>query len=245
MPSKSCRMSRIESIATPAMPTSPTTRGWSESEARWGGRANATGRPFCPAGGVGGVVAAVGGQVEGDRQALLPGGEVAPVERVGLRRGGETRVLADGPRLGGVHGRVGPAQVRSDARVGAEEVCAQVVDVAQVGRGEQRGDGDALRRLPGRVGHAAAGGLLEGLGPVVRRGARGRAAQLEVAEVGDAAHAFPPSCEKTVRSTSSASHPAYTYPSTPSTPSAGFPASHTCVAPAAFSSAASSAADAA
>ena len=31
MPSNSCRMSKIESMATPAMPTSPATRGWSES----------------------------------------------------------------------------------------------------------------------------------------------------------------------------------------------------------------------
>jgi hypothetical protein len=31
MPSKSTRMSTIESIATPAIPTSPRTRGWSES----------------------------------------------------------------------------------------------------------------------------------------------------------------------------------------------------------------------
>ena len=31
MPSNSCRMSRMESIATPAIPTSPVTRGWSES----------------------------------------------------------------------------------------------------------------------------------------------------------------------------------------------------------------------
>jgi hypothetical protein len=31
MPSNRMRMSRIESIATPAMPTSPATRGWSES----------------------------------------------------------------------------------------------------------------------------------------------------------------------------------------------------------------------
>ena len=31
IPSKRIRMSWIESIATPAMPTSPTTRGWSES----------------------------------------------------------------------------------------------------------------------------------------------------------------------------------------------------------------------
>ena len=31
MPSNSWRMSRMESIATPAMPTSPATRGWSLS----------------------------------------------------------------------------------------------------------------------------------------------------------------------------------------------------------------------
>ena len=31
MPSNRVRMSRIESIATPAMPTSPETRGWSLS----------------------------------------------------------------------------------------------------------------------------------------------------------------------------------------------------------------------
>ena len=31
MRSKSRRMSRIESMATPAMPTSPITLGWSES----------------------------------------------------------------------------------------------------------------------------------------------------------------------------------------------------------------------
>jgi hypothetical protein len=31
MPSKRRRMSRIESMATPAIPTSPVTRGWSLS----------------------------------------------------------------------------------------------------------------------------------------------------------------------------------------------------------------------
>ena len=47
-----------------------------------------------------GVVAAVGREVEGDRQALLAGREVAAVERVGLLGGGEAGVLADRPRLG-------------------------------------------------------------------------------------------------------------------------------------------------
>ena len=69
-----------------------------------------------------GVVAAVGGQVEGDAQALLAGREVAPVERVGLLGGGEAGVLPDRPRLGGVHRRVGPAQERAEAREGAEGV---------------------------------------------------------------------------------------------------------------------------
>jgi hypothetical protein len=71
-----------------------------------------------------GVVAAVGGQVERDREALLARGEVAPVERVRLGGRGEPGVLADGPRLGGVHRRVRAAQVRRDARVGVEEVDA-------------------------------------------------------------------------------------------------------------------------
>ncbi len=45
------------------------------------------------------VVAAVGGEIEGDRQALLPGGEIAPVEGVGILRRGEAGILPDGPGL--------------------------------------------------------------------------------------------------------------------------------------------------
>ena len=68
------------------------------------------------------VVAAVGGEIEGDRQALLPGGDVAPVEGVGVLRRGEAGVLPDGPRLRDVHGRVGPAQIGRDAGIAVEEV---------------------------------------------------------------------------------------------------------------------------
>ena len=89
------------------------------------------------------VVAAVGRQVEGDRQALLPGGEVAPVERVGLLGGGEPGVLADRPGLVHVHRRVGPAQVRGQAGIGGEEI--QPVGVRC---GVQRLDVDALGRDP-------------------------------------------------------------------------------------------------
>jgi hypothetical protein len=49
MPANRMRMSAIESIATPAMPTSPATRGWSLSWPRWVARSNATLSPCCPA----------------------------------------------------------------------------------------------------------------------------------------------------------------------------------------------------
>ena len=88
----------MELIATPAMPTSPRTRGMVA------------------------VVAAVGGEIEGDGEALLTGGDIAPVEGVGVLGRGEARVLADGPRLRHVHGRIRPAQVGRDARIAVEEV---------------------------------------------------------------------------------------------------------------------------
>jgi hypothetical protein len=49
IPSNRISMSRTVSIATPALPTSPCTRGWSESYPRWVARSNATDSPFCPA----------------------------------------------------------------------------------------------------------------------------------------------------------------------------------------------------
>ena len=90
-----------------------------------------------------GVVAAVGGQVEGDAQALLAGREVAAVERVGLLGGREAGVLPDRPRLGGVHRRVGPAQERREARPGVE-----AVEALEVLGAVDRQDVDALRAAP-------------------------------------------------------------------------------------------------
>ena len=99
-----------------------------------------------------GVVAAVGGQVERDAQALLSGREVAAVERVGLLGGREAGVLPDRPGPGGVHRRVRTPQVRREAGPGGERVEAlEVVHVVA------RLDVDALRgapRLAGRAGRA-------------------------------------------------------------------------------------------
>jgi hypothetical protein len=48
MPSNSCAMSSIESIATPTRPTSPAASEWSESYPICVGRSNATLRPVTP-----------------------------------------------------------------------------------------------------------------------------------------------------------------------------------------------------
>ena len=44
-----------------------------------------------------GVVAAVRGKIECDGKPFLSGGQVAAVEGIGLLRGGEARVLPNGP----------------------------------------------------------------------------------------------------------------------------------------------------
>ena len=76
------------------------------------------------------VVAAVGGEIEGDREAFLAGGEIAAVEGVGILRRGEAGILPDGPWLGDVHGRVGAAQERRDAGI--------AVEVGEYRRGRRR-----------------------------------------------------------------------------------------------------------
>ena len=108
-------------MATPAMPTSPCD-------------------PRVVA-----VVAAVGRQVERDRQALLAGGQVAPVEGVGLLGRREPGVLADRPRLVRVHRRVRAAQERRQPGVRREEV-----EAVDVGGRVEGADVDALGRLPAR-----------------------------------------------------------------------------------------------
>ncbi len=67
-----------------------------------------------------GVVAAVGRQVEGDREAGLPGGQVAAVEGVGFLGRGEARVLAHRPRAARVHGGARPARIGREARQGIQ-----------------------------------------------------------------------------------------------------------------------------
>ena len=97
--------------------------------------------------GVVGVVAAVGGEVEGHRHALLAGGQVAPVEGVALLGGGEAGVLADRPRPAGVHR--GP---RRRARTGRSPgSAAEVLDAVEVVLGVERLDGDALGGVPDRA----------------------------------------------------------------------------------------------
>ncbi len=68
------------------------------------------------------VVAPMGGQVEGDRQSPLPGGEVAAVESIRFGGGTEAGVLPDCPGPARIHTGVGAAQVGRVAGHGGERL---------------------------------------------------------------------------------------------------------------------------
>ncbi len=104
-----------------------------------------------------GVIAAVGGQVEGDRHALATGGKRLAVEGVGGFGGGEAGILADGPRLDCVHGRLRAAQERGDAREGVGEF-----EALDIFFGVQRLDLQTFRRMPHQIGDIATRSLLGG-----------------------------------------------------------------------------------
>ncbi len=113
-----------------------------------------------------GVVAAMGGEVERHRYALRAGGERLAIEGVGFLGGGETGVLADGPRPRRVHRRLRPAQEGLEPRQGVG-----VGQCGGVGRGVEGLDRQAFGRDPVEPVRVAAGsGLGGGLGPGVERG---------------------------------------------------------------------------
>ena len=93
------------------------------------------------------VIAAMGRKIEGDRQALLARGEVAPVKRVGVLGGGEARILPDRPGLLDIHGGIGAAQERRQPRIGVQEIQA-----FEVARSVNRLQRQAFRRLCGGAG---------------------------------------------------------------------------------------------
>jgi hypothetical protein len=110
----------------------------------------------------------VGGEIEGNRQALLAAGEIAAVEGVGILCSREAGILPDGPRLGDVHGRVGAAQERRDAGIAVE-----VIQSGEIARAVAALDRDAFRGEPGRS----------------RRGARSRRiGKIDLRKIGNLAH---------------------------------------------------------
>ena len=104
-----------------------------------------------------GIVAAMRRQVEGDREALLPGGEVAPVEGVRILRRREAGILPDRPGPPDIHRRVGAADKGRQARPAIDEI-----DALAIGRGRNAVSAGCLpaseypraalcRRLPRRA----------------------------------------------------------------------------------------------
>ena len=118
-----------------------------------------------------GIIAAMRREIEGDREALLPGREIAAIEGVGVLGGGEAGILADRPGLGDIHGRIGAAHEGRDAGIAVDE--GEAVDV----RGTvEILDLDALGRQP--------------VARLRRRGLRVRGSEGDLGEVGNGGHRF-------------------------------------------------------
>jgi hypothetical protein len=98
-----------------------------------------------------GIVAAVGRQVEGDRQPLLPAGQRLAIEGVGILGGREAGILADGPGTLGIHRR---ARAAGEGREAGQRI--DMRQAFQVFGGIERLDGDALGRLPVQLVQRAA-----------------------------------------------------------------------------------------
>ncbi len=90
------------------------------------------------------VIAAVRGEIEGDRKSLLPRREVATVESIGFLGSGEARILPDRPRTPGIHRRA------HAAREGREARQAGIDPLHVLGR-VQRLDVDPFGRVPGEI----------------------------------------------------------------------------------------------
>ncbi len=91
-----------------------------------------------------GIIADLGGQVEGHAQAGLAFLEQIEIPLVGLFRRGEPGVLAHGPEASAVHGRLDAAGKRVLAR---EAQRLKVIERGQVLRGVELVDGRAVTQL--------------------------------------------------------------------------------------------------
>ena len=101
------------------------------------------------------VIAAMGRQIERDRQPHLPGLEVVAIEAVRFLGGRKPGILPDRPRAVGVHRRARAAQIGRHAGDRVAPGKAGAVDLFEIGGGVERLDGDALGRVPVEGGRAA------------------------------------------------------------------------------------------
>ncbi len=92
------------------------------------------------------VVAAVGGEIEGDADPLLPRRQRLAVEGVALLRRRKAGVLPDRPGPAGIHRRPRPAR---EGRETGQAV--EMVEARQIRRRIERAHRDPLRRRPGQA----------------------------------------------------------------------------------------------
>ena len=89
------------------------------------------------------VIAAMGGEIEGDRQTFLASGQIAAIEGIAFLGRRKARILADCPGAAGIHGGARTAREGGETRQAIE-----VIHAFQIGGRIERLDVDPLRRMP-------------------------------------------------------------------------------------------------
>ncbi len=138
--------------------------------------------------GVVGIVAAMGGEIEGDGKPLLAGGDVAAIKGVALLGGGEAGVLADGPRFGDVHGAIGAAHIGGESRHGV-----QMLAGGEIRRGVNRAEVNAFQGLLQALVERLAHVRLEAGAPILEAGGGGGGVKRNFGKIRESIHNSMPS----------------------------------------------------
>ncbi len=114
------------------------------------------------------VIAAMGRQIERDRQPHLPGFEIVAIEAVRVLGRRKAGILPDRPRPVGVHRRARAAQIGRHAGDRVAPRKPGVLDFFKIGGGVERLDGNALGRAPVEARERLAAQFLRGeIGPAL------------------------------------------------------------------------------
>ena len=130
-----------------------------------------------------GIITPMRRQIEGDRQPLLAGGYVAPIEGVALFGRGKASVLPDRPGTREIHRTVRAAQIGRQTRHRV-----QILATGRVARRAERLEINVFERLIGPLFGRKAGLAFQPGAPVLQARGRGRALESNFGEIRKGLH---------------------------------------------------------